>query len=92
MDILEKERIVQKNVLEIFKENFTSPRSEDEILNYAPSELEDTSTYYEAILDIFFIESEYVQSVKGCVKETIKKVALLWDLNPYAIAPWEEAY
>ncbi|MFD2564469.1 hypothetical protein [Aquimarina rubra] len=92
MDIVEKERIVQKNVLQIFKENFKAPYSEDEILNYTPSEIEDTVSYYESILDIFFIEQEYLQSVKGSVKDTIKKVAKLWHINPYAFGPWEESF
>ncbi|WP_298541276.1 hypothetical protein [uncultured Aquimarina sp.] len=92
MDILEKERIVQKNVLQIFKENFKAPYSEDEILNYTPSDVENTAPYYESILDIFFIEQEYLQSVKGCVKDTIKKVAELWHINPYAFGPWEESF
>lgn len=90
MDILEKERIVQKNVLQIFKENFTAPLLEDEILNHTPSEMEDATSYYESILDIFFIEPEDLQNVQGSVKDTIKKVAKLWNVNPYAFGPWEE--
>jgi len=91
MDILEKERIVQKNVLEIFKENFTTPLSEDEILNHTPpSDMEDAASYYESILDIFFIEPEDLKNVQGSVKNTIKKVAELWNTNPYAFGPWEE--
>ncbi|MHA7059896.1 hypothetical protein ACWGOQ_0021895 [Aquimarina sp. M1] len=93
MDILEKERIVQKNVLQIFKENFKAPHSEDEILNYTPSEIEDTATsYYESILDIFYIEPKYLQSIKGNVQDTIKKVAELWSINPYVFGPWEESF
>ncbi|GAA0718758.1 hypothetical protein GCM10009430_17290 [Aquimarina litoralis] len=92
MDILEKERIVQKNVLQIFKENFQSPHSDDEILNYTPSDIDNSTSYYEAILDIFFIEPIYLQSVQGKVKDTIKKVAELWHINPYAVGPWEAAF
>jgi len=92
MDILEKQRIVQKNVLQIFKENFKTPQSEDEILDYTPSDMEAASYYYEAIIDIFFIEQEDLQSVKGSVKDTIKKVAELWNVNPYAFEPWEESW
>jgi len=88
MDLLEKERIVQKNVLQIFKENFRSPYSEDEILNFIPPDREATASYYESILDIFYLEQEYLQTVKGSVKDTIKKVAELWSINPYAFAPY----
>jgi len=91
MDILEKERVVQKNVLQIFKENFKAPHLENDILNYTPLSTEDAN-YYESILDIFFIEPEHLHSVKGSVKNTIKKVAALWNVNPFIFAPWEESF
>jgi len=82
MDTLEKERIVQKNVIQIFKENFNVIKTDDEILNIKPETEFDRSThYYESILDIFLIESEHYDSITGQVKDTIKKVAELWTIT-----------
>ena len=36
MNTLEKERIVKKNVLDIFKENFDISQTDDEILDIIP--------------------------------------------------------
>ncbi|WP_074408404.1 MULTISPECIES: hypothetical protein [Aquimarina] len=91
MDTLEKERIVKKNVLEIFKENFDVTHTDDEILNIKP-EKEFSANYirfYESILDIFLIEDGELKSIKGTVKDTIKKVAELWPIVPNSSATWE---
>ncbi|WP_109851676.1 hypothetical protein [Aquimarina sp. AU58] len=91
MDTLEKERIVKKNVLEIFKENFDVTHTDDEILNIKP-EKEFSANYirfYESILDIFLIEDGELKSIKGTVKDTIKKVAELWAIVPNSSATWE---
>ena len=89
MSPTEKERIVQKNVLQIFKENFNVSKSDDEILDIKPDqELEGNDTcYYEAILDIFLIEPEHLDSIKGKVKDTIKMVAKLWTINLHYALP-----
>lgn len=85
MNHLEKERIVQKNVLNLFRENFKNALSDDEILNITPQEKDKTAArYYEAILDIFLIEPEYEGIIKGKVKHTIKKVAKLWSKTPHS--------
>ncbi|WP_103071714.1 hypothetical protein [Aquimarina sediminis] len=92
MDTLEKERIVKKNVLEIFKENFDVIQTDDEILDIKP-EKEFSSNYigyYESILDIFLIEEEHLDSIAGTVKDTIKRVAELWAILPKnSSATWE---
>ncbi|MFC5046868.1 hypothetical protein ACFSTE_10845 [Aquimarina hainanensis] len=89
MDILEKERIVQKNVLEIFRDNFKVEKTDEEILNMRPEKEFDANfvTYYESILDVFLIEEEHLNSITGKVKDTIKKVARLWNLTPH-YQPW----
>ncbi len=91
MDTLEKERIVKKNVLEIFKENFDVAQTDDEILDIKP-EKEFSSNYigyYESILDIFLIEDNHIDTIAGTVKDTIKKVAELWCIIPNSSATWE---
>lgn len=91
MDTLEKERIVKKNVLEIFKENFDVAQTDDEILDIKP-EKEFSSNYigyYESILDIFLIEDNHIDTITGTVKDTIKKVAELWSIIPNSSATWE---
>ena len=91
MDTLEKERIVKKNVLEIFKENFDVTHTDDEILNIKPEKEFSTNytRFYESILDIFLIEDRELKSIKGTVKDTIKKVAELWPIAPNSSATWE---
>ncbi|MBG6131256.1 hypothetical protein IWQ47_002876 [Aquimarina sp. EL_43] len=91
MDTLEKERIVKKNVLEIFKENFDVSHTDDEILNIKPEKEFSTNyiRFYESILDIFLIEDRELKSIKGTVKDTIKKVAELWPIVPNSSATWE---
>ncbi|WP_024772569.1 MULTISPECIES: hypothetical protein [Aquimarina] len=91
MDTLEKERIVKKNVLEIFKENFDVTHTDDEILNIKPEKEFSANyiRYYESILDIFLIEDRELKSIKGTVKDTIKKVAELWAIVPNSSATWE---
>ncbi|MDY8138812.1 hypothetical protein [Aquimarina sp. 2201CG5-10] len=91
MDILEKERIVKKNIIEIFKEHFNNFSSDEEILNITPEREFDSNyiKYYESILDIFFIEQEHLGSITGKVKHTIKKVAELWNNTPHSFTPWE---
>jgi len=82
---IEKERIVRKNIIEIFKENFSASLTEDEILNIIPEEKFDNfSSYYESILDIFLIDTEYEQSIRGKVKDTVSKVVKLWSKTPYS--------
>ncbi|AXT60841.1 hypothetical protein D1816_10955 [Aquimarina sp. AD10] len=84
MNTLEKERIVQKNVLQIFKENFGVTKTEEEILDIKPEnefELNSTGYYYESILDIFLIEDMHKEYITGKVKDTIKKVAELWTIT-----------
>ena len=91
MNTLEKERIVKKNVIEIFKENFDVVQSDDEILDIKP-EQEFSSNYigyYESILDIFLIEDIHRESIAGTVKDTIKKVTELWAIIPNSSATWE---
>ncbi len=88
MDILEKERIVQKNVLQIFKENFNVTKSDDEILDIKPeNEFDVSNSYYESILDIFLLEPEHLESITGKVKDTIKRVAELWTITLYYSLP-----
>ncbi|PKV49734.1 hypothetical protein ATE84_1770 [Aquimarina sp. MAR_2010_214] len=91
MNTLEKERIVKKNVLEIFKENFDVTHTDDEILNIKPEKEFSANhiRYYESILDIFLIEDRELKSIKGTVKDTIKKVAELWPIVPNSSATWE---
>ncbi len=84
MNILEKERIVQKNVIQIFKENFGATKTEDEILNIEPRtefEFNSNTDYYESILDIFLLDEECKEHIEGRVKDTIKKVAKLWTIT-----------
>ncbi len=82
---IEKERIVQKNVIEIFKESFKTSLTEDEILDTVPEEkFDNSSSYYESILDIFLIETEYEHSIEGKVRDTVSKVAKLWSKTPYS--------
>ncbi|GGX21867.1 hypothetical protein [Aquimarina muelleri] len=91
MDTLEKERIVKKNVLEIFKENFDVAQTDDEILDIKP-EKEFSSNYigyYESILDIFLIGDNHIDTITGTVKDTIKKVVELWAIIPNSSATWE---
>ncbi len=88
MDIKEKERIVKKNILQIFKENFNVTKTDDEILNIKPeTEFDISNGYYESILDIFLIEPEHLESISGKVKDTIKKVAELWTLTLHYSLP-----
>ncbi|WP_103864276.1 hypothetical protein [Aquimarina sp. I32.4] len=92
MNTLEKERIVKKNILQIFKENFdVSQTTDDEILNIKPDrELSiNYAVYYESILDIFFIEDMEPESIKGTVKDTIKKVTELWPMIPNSSWEWQ---
>lgn len=85
MDILEKERIVQKNIIDLFKENYNNSLSDDEILNTIPQELDKKDTpFYESILDIFLLEPECESIIKGKVKDTVKKVAKLWSKTPHS--------
>ncbi len=87
MNIEEKERIVRKNILQIFKEHFNVAKTDDEILNIKPEKEFENSylTYYESILDIFLIEHEHLESIRGKVKDTIKKVSELWTITlPYS--------
>jgi hypothetical protein len=91
MNILEKERIVKKNILDIFKENFGITHTDDEILDIEPG-IEFSVNYiryYESILDIFLIEDRELKSIKGTVKDTIKKVTELWSVVPNSSATWE---
>lgn len=86
MNILEKERIVKKNVLQIFKENFNITKTEDEILNIKPEnefESKYAELYYDSILDIFLIEDVHRENITGKVKETIKKVTELWIITAH---------
>ncbi len=87
MDTLEKERIVQKNIIEIFKENFNTNLSEDEILSINPKKAyEDSALYYESILDIFLIEKEYQPVLeRGSVRDTVDIVTRLWSKTPYSL-------
>ncbi|WP_062062426.1 hypothetical protein [Aquimarina longa] len=91
MDTLEKERIITKNVIEIFKENFNVTQTDDEILNIKPEKefCSNCNGYYESILDIFLIGDMDLESIKGSVKDTIKKVAELWAITPNSSATWE---
>ncbi len=91
MNIVEKERIVKKNILEIFKENFDVSKPDHEILNIQPEKEYEVnySTYYESILDIFLIEHEHLESITGKVKDTIKKVTELWTITSYSSPPWK---
>ncbi len=88
MDTQEKERIVKKNILQIFKENFNVTKTDDEILNIEPeNEFDISNGYYESILDIFFIESEHRESITGKVRDTIKRVAELWTITLHYSLP-----
>ncbi len=91
MDILEKERVVKKNILHIFKESFNVTKTDDEILDIKPEKEFDLNCigYYESILDIFLIDHEHLDSITGKVKDTIKKVAKLWVLTPHSAPPWK---
>lgn len=91
MDLLEKERIVKKNVIEIFKENFSTSETDEEILRLQPEKEFESNyiTYYESILDMFFIETDQLEHITGKVHDTIKKVALLWNETPHSYAPWD---
>ncbi|WP_271767618.1 hypothetical protein [Aquimarina algiphila] len=90
MDTMEKERIVKKNILELYRENFNVYQTDDEILNINPKKESGSNyiRYYESILDIFFIEEEHLDSITGKVKDTIKKVAELWTTLPNSSATW----
>ncbi len=90
MNHTEKERIVKKNILEIFKENFGVTKSEYDILNTCPEEEYEANyiSYYESILDIFLIDHEHLESITGKVKDTIKKVTELWTITSYSLPPW----
>lgn len=90
MDILEKERIVKKNILEIFKESFNVNKEDQEILNIWPEKEYEANyiSYYESILDIFLIEHEHLESITGKVKDTIQKVTELWTITTYSTLPW----
>ncbi len=82
MDTLEKERIVTKNILQIFKENFNVAKTDEEILDIHPDKESEASLgYYESILDIFLLEPEHLDKITGKVKDTIKKVAELWTIT-----------
>ncbi len=88
MDNSEKERIVKKNILQIFKENFNVIITDDEILDMKPEkESEASLSYYESILDIFLIEPEHLDSITGKVKDTIKKVTELWTITLHYSIP-----
>ncbi|TPN83024.1 hypothetical protein [Aquimarina algicola] len=93
MNILEKERIVKKNILELFKESFNVSRTDDEILNIKPEKEFNTNNckgYYESILDIFLIEDKHKESITGEVKDTVKKVVELWPTsNSNAVWNWQ---
>ncbi|MEW7279971.1 hypothetical protein ABW636_15360 [Aquimarina sp. 2201CG1-2-11] len=91
MNTLEKERIVKKNVLDIFKENFDISQTDDEILNIIPEKEFNPNYvgYYESILDIFLLEEQYFESITGRVKDTILRVTELWDTLPYCSANWD---
>ncbi|MEW7290959.1 hypothetical protein [Aquimarina sp. 2304DJ70-9] len=90
MNIVEKERIVKKNILEIFKENFDVSKADHEILNIWPEKEYETDyiSYYESILDIFLIDHEHLEGITGKVKDTIKKVVELWTITSYSSPPW----
>ena len=90
MDLLEKERIVRVNIINIFKEYFTTPYTEEEILNICPEKNfgDNLVAYYEAILDIFLIDSKYLINITGDVKHTIGQVAKLWQMTPHSAMPW----
>ncbi len=91
MDTTEKERIVKKNILELYRENFNVHQTDDEILNINPKKESESNyiRYYESILDIFHIEEEHLDSITGKVKDTIKKVAELWATTlPNSSATW----
>ncbi|KAA1245537.1 hypothetical protein [Aquimarina sp. RZ0] len=91
MDILEKERIVKRNIIEIFKENFSNPITEKKILTTIPEEkFKEYRPYYESIMDIFLLESEQEKNIMGSVHTTIKKVAILWNISQHSFYPWEE--
>lgn len=83
MNIQEKENIVRKNVLQIFKENFHVDKTNQEILDIRPDKEFDRNhmRYYEAILDIFLIDPKHLGHIKGKVGDTIKNVAKLWNTN-----------
>jgi len=89
MDILEKERAVQRNIIEIFKENFGTTITENEILDTIPEQKfkNNLTNYYESISDLFFIEPENSESIKGKVKDTIKRVAELWTVTFHYFLP-----
>ncbi len=89
MNTIEKERIVKKNILQIFKENFNVAKTDDEILEIKPQkELDDNyMNYYESILDIFLIEPEHLESISGKVTDTIKRVTELWLITTYYSLP-----
>ncbi len=91
MDTLEKERIVKKNIIDIFKEYFNPNLTEDEILQINPKEVyENASSYYESILDVFLIETEHESDLtRGCVKDTVATVTKLWSKTPHSFYPWE---
>ena len=90
MDILEKERIVKKNIIEIFKDNFGVSKTNEEILKIKPEKEFDDNyiSYYETILDIFLIDHTQLENITGTVEETIKKVAQLWTITPHSSSPW----
>ncbi|MBP2834079.1 hypothetical protein J8281_17920 [Aquimarina sp. U1-2] len=88
MDTLEKERIVRKNILQIFKENFNVNHTDDEILDINPEkESEASRSYYETIVDIFLLEPEHRDKITGKVKDTIKNVAELWTITLHYSIP-----
>ncbi len=86
MDVVEKERVVKKNVLEIFRDNFETRQSDSEILSIRPEKEYDTDfiSYYESILDIFLIDQEHLCNITGKVEYTVKKVAELWSMTPHS--------
>lgn len=90
MDTTEKERIVKKNILELYRENFNIYQTDNEILNINPKQESEfnCTLYYESILDIFLIEEEHLDSITGKVKDTIKKVTELWLTLPNSSATW----
>ncbi|GAA4277217.1 hypothetical protein [Aquimarina mytili] len=90
MNHIEKEHIVKKNILEIFKENFEVTKSDHDILNTWPEKEYETNyiSYYESILDIFLIDHEHLEYITGRVKDTIKKVTELWTITSYSSPPW----
>lgn len=90
MDLLEKERIVRVNVINIFKEYFNTPCTEEEILNICPEKNfgDNLVPYYETILDIFLIDSKHLIHITGDVKHTIGQVTKLWKMTPHSAMPW----